>query len=314
MAENITNKDYITITDTKVMVGGKETTEYRGENIANVEFLPNYLKDIQKVVKREYGIAPTEMHVLASKTTGNYAMSGTPSAKHGKNAWVRFMLANGLQTPWVFNSSYSSASGCAGDCAAACGDLVQNAPAFRSGLFGSVADAIKQKSMNNKITDQDCIKITADGVTVDGESATTYRGEKIRWLKDLSGDFKDIQKIVKSEYGAAPIAMRVMSSETIGECAKPGNPSPKPGKNAWAQFVFANGIETPWVFRDSYSSASDCAGGCAGYCGRGVQRYSGFRSGVFGSVADKIKQKSMNNKITDQDCIKITADGVTVDG
>ena len=143
MADNITNKDYITITDTKVMVGGEETTKYRGENILNVKSLPSYLKDIQNIVKWEYGIAPTEMHVLSSKTTGNYARSGTPSATHGPNAWVRFMLANGRQTPWVFRYSSSSASICAGYCGTDCGNTVRNASDFRSGVFRSVADAIK---------------------------------------------------------------------------------------------------------------------------------------------------------------------------
>ena len=146
MADNITNKDYITITDKKVMVGGKETTKYRGENIVTVEFLPRYLKDIQKVVKREYGIAPIEMHALSSKTTGNYARSGTPSATHGPNAWVRFMFANGIKTPWVFTYSFSSASACAGFCAHYCGFDVRNLSGFRSDLFGSVADAIKSKN------------------------------------------------------------------------------------------------------------------------------------------------------------------------
>ena len=40
-----------------------------------------------------------------------------------------------------------------------------------------------------------------------------------------------------------------------------------------------------WVFSNSYSSASDCAANCASYCGNSVQGNSGFRSGVFGSVA-----------------------------
>lgn len=39
-----------------------------------------------------------------------------------------------------------------------------------------------------------------------------------------------------------------------------------------------------WVFRASYSSASECSGGCASYCGSTVRSRSDFRSGVFGSV------------------------------
>jgi len=145
--------------------------------------------------------------------------------------------------------------------------------------------------MNNKITDKDYITITENGVTVGGKPTTTYRGEDIWCVRSLPKIFKDIQQTVKKEYGAAPIAMRVMSSETNGEHAKPGNPSPKHGKNAWGQFVFANGIETRWVFTDSLSSASDCADNCASHCGLYVRDDSAFRSGVFGAIADAIKQQ-----------------------
>ena len=40
-----------------------------------------------------------------------------------------------------------------------------------------------------------------------------------------------------------------------------------------------------WVFSLSSSSASDCASYCAHYCGYDVRRNSGFRAGLFGSVA-----------------------------
>ena len=145
--------------------------------------------------------------------------------------------------------------------------------------------------MNNKITDKDYITITANGVTVGGMPTTTYRGEQIWCVEDLPRVFQDIQKIVQREYGAAPVEMRVMSSETNGKYAKPGTPSPKHGSNAWVQFVFANGIETRWVFLDSSSSASACAAYCANHCGNYVRANSDFRSGVFGSVADAIKPK-----------------------
>ena len=41
-----------------------------------------------------------------------------------------------------------------------------------------------------------------------------------------------------------------------------------------------------WVFRYSYSSASDCAVHCARGCGDAVRGYSDFRVGVFGAVAN----------------------------
>ena len=154
------------------------------------------------------------------------------------------------------------------------------------------------KTMVNKITNKDYIEITADGVTVGGKPAKTYRGEQIWCVGSLSADFREIQKIFQREYGAAPIAMRVMSSETRGKCAKIGNPSPKHGNNAWVSFVFANGIETRWVFAFSASSASDCAYYCAYRCGDGVRALSGFRSGVFGPHADAIKQQLQQTEKT----------------
>ena len=146
--------------------------------------------------------------------------------------------------------------------------------------------------MADNITNKDYITITDKTVMVGGKPTTAYRGRGIWWLKNLSNDFKKIQRIIQREYGAAPIAMRVMSSETNGEYASPGNPSPKHGKNAWVSFVFANGVETDWVFRYSSSSASDCAEDCAYYCGSNVRDDSVFRVGVFGAVANKIKQKA----------------------
>ena len=146
--------------------------------------------------------------------------------------------------------------------------------------------------MSKEITNKDYIEITANSVMVGGVPATTYRGENICLCDYLPEIFKDIQKIVQREYGAAPVEMRVMSSETNGEYYKPDTPSPNHGKNAWLQFIFANGIETDWMFSGSYLSASDCAVSCALYCGYHLRGYSVFRSGVFGSVADAIKPKT----------------------
>ena len=150
--------------------------------------------------------------------------------------------------------------------------------------------------MNNKITNKDYITITADGVTVGGVPATTYRGRNI-WQCDYLPDiFKDIQRIVQKKYGAAPVEMRVMSSETNGEYAEPGNPSPKHGSNDWVSFVFANGIKTRWVFRGSHSSASDCADLCAYDCGVYVRGLSEFRSVVFDTIKPKKPNKLSTKK------------------
>lgn len=154
--------------------------------------------------------------------------------------------------------------------------------------------------MISTITNQDYITITADGITVGGKPAKKYCGEKLWNRKNLPGIFQDIQQIVKREYGAAPIEIRVMSSETGGEYAKPGNPSPEHGKNAWFQLVFANGVETSWVFcGDAYSSVSDCARRCALECSNCVRFYSGYRSRVFGPIADAIKASAQPTEVSD---------------
>ena len=154
--------------------------------------------------------------------------------------------------------------------------------------------------MTNTITNKDYITITADGITVGGKPAKKYLGEEIWNHKNLPGIFRDIQQIVKREYGAAPIEMRVKSSETVSEYAKPGNPSPEHGKNAWFQFVFANGVETSWVFcEDAYSSVSDCAGRCALECSNCVRFYTGYRSRIFGPIADAIKSSAQLTEVSD---------------
>ena len=56
------------------------------------------------------------------------------------------------------------------------------------------------------------------------------------------------------------------------------------GKNCWCKMTHP--AVSRWVFRDSYSSASFCAVYCARDCGNHVRGDSGFRSGVFGSVAN----------------------------
>ena len=50
------------------------------------------------------------------------------------------MLYEPAVSLWVFNSSFSSTSGCASYCAYRCGYDVQGSSGFRAGLFGSVAN------------------------------------------------------------------------------------------------------------------------------------------------------------------------------
>ena len=144
----------------------------------------------------------------------------------------------------------------------------------------------------NFITPKDYVTIAANGVTVDGTPVTTYYGAKIRGLEFVPRDFKKIQEIVKHEYGIGLTAVRVMSSTTFGLYAMPGEPYPRPGNNTWVQCVFANGIESPWMFVQTHWSSAGCAEWCVPSCVECMLYKSDFRSSVFEHVTDIIKRKS----------------------
>ena len=61
----MTNADYITITDSKVMVGGKPTKTYLGEEIN----IPKDFREVQAIMNKEHDIVPIEMHVLVSNSS-----------------------------------------------------------------------------------------------------------------------------------------------------------------------------------------------------------------------------------------------------
>ena len=54
------------------------------------------------------------------------------------------------------------------------------------------------------------------------------------------------------------------------------------GEHCWCKMTHP--AASLWVFRNTFSSASDCASSCAYRCGYDVQAYSAMRSGLFGSV------------------------------
>ena len=86
------------------------------------------------------------------------------------------------------------------------------------------------------IPNTEYITINKDGVFVGEKPATKYRGEDICWLLGLQKKFADIQRLNKNV-----AELHVLSSETCGESAKPGNPSGKHGLNAWCRVKFENG-------------------------------------------------------------------------
>lgn len=147
------------------------------------------------------------------------------------------------------------------------------------------------------IPNTEYITVKANGIFVGGKPATTYRGKTICYSNDVRESFADIQ--ILNETVAE---LHVLSSETRGEYAEPGNPSGKHGLNAWCRVKFENGNLGAWVFADTYSSAAVCARYCAYLCAFGVCRNSAFRAAVFGLANDK--QNELTNALKDTDLSK----------
>lgn len=175
----MTINDYITITDSQVMVGGKPATTYRGRQISIVKVLPKHLKKIKQIIKQEYGVELTEMHALSSETRGKYKKPGNPSEKHGCWGWVRFVLANGNETPWVFLLGYDSSDTCASRCARTCDGLITISADFRSAVFGSFTSA--PKTAEKQITQNVANK--SDNIT---KLKTEIKSSKQKHLSQIS--------------------------------------------------------------------------------------------------------------------------------
>lgn len=137
---DIPNTEFITVKrDDKgrvgVFVGGKPATHYRGQEIYRIEYVQFVFEWMQK---KNPNIA--EFHIMSSKTNGEYAKTGNPSAEHGPSAWCRIVLKDGTTTDWVFHYTYGSAADCANACAYACAFSVRANASFRQALLGSAID------------------------------------------------------------------------------------------------------------------------------------------------------------------------------
>ena len=77
---------------------------------------------------------------VCNDTGGTFGVSSNNKQYEtgGKNCWCK--MTHPAVSRWVFRYSASSASDCAGLCAYRCGDYVRDSSAFRSGVFGSVAN------------------------------------------------------------------------------------------------------------------------------------------------------------------------------
>ena len=222
---------------------------------------------------------------MCSTTTGTQNQSGNPVDSKGANCWCQatgYKPGNSstVYAPaaprWVFHDTNGSASACANDCASYCGYNVRRSSAFRSGVFRPTYDFSKIGTSTN-----------GDSYTRT-ENTTTGKGN---W----SVNFTDLTVDGATVSGTSVISGISMCSTTTGTYANTGNPVDSNGANCWCQAtgykpgdsstVYSPGVSR-WVFRYTYSSASDCAGSCAYDCGRYVRNLSDFRSGVFGSTGN----------------------------
>lgn len=129
------------------------------------------------------------------------------------------------------------------------------------------------------------LTITADDITISGESTTEYNGNKIWSRNDCMEYIKDASDLFIKERGASLLELHVVQANNVA-----GNPIPDAnGTNAWLRCVFdVNGERriSPWIYYYTYGSVADCGSHCALYCGNCVRYYTSFRGSVFGSVGN----------------------------
>ncbi len=142
------------------------------------------------------------------------------------------------------------------------------------------------------IPNTEYITVNANGIFVGGKPATTYRGEKICNIDYVKRVFAWMQ-----EQNPNIAEFHIGAFESLGGCAKPGNPDGAFGPNAWYRVKYKNGNLGAWVFDLTYSSAADCAYYCASNCAYGVRPYASFRSAVFGKQNVNTMAKPQNPEL-----------------
>ena len=83
-------------------------------------------------------VAPTGV-MGSTKTSAGTPLDAVAGDLSGKYCWCK--MTHPMSSLWVFNGQSGDASACALYCTRDCGLRNQSGPAFRDGLFGSVAAA-----------------------------------------------------------------------------------------------------------------------------------------------------------------------------
>ncbi len=146
-----TDTEYITVKrgpdgNVGIFVGGKITTEYRGEPIFDIDFV----KDVFAWMQEQYPQIE-EFHTGAFSGRGKYCLAGDPALISGPHAWCRVKLKNSSLTPWFFNSSFRSYDLCANVCASKCAYAFFVDLRFRSALISLIDNP---KTTNNRLCEK----------------------------------------------------------------------------------------------------------------------------------------------------------------
>ena len=116
------------------------------------------------------------------------------------------------------------------------------------------------------IPDTAYMTINERGIFVGGKPAWFYRGQEIFGARYAMRVFADMQQKNKDV-----VEWHVISSETPGEVAKPGDPSLYPGRFAWMRVVLQRGIVGSWVCGyDEALSTDECACTCGAFCASNI--------------------------------------------
>ena len=123
----------------------------------------------------------------------------------------------------------------------------------------------------------DTITIMLDP-SVAGEGYSYNTAQSKWWTWFTYGTVRGISACLSSNYGKS-LGGYVADLHDNNELVVGGETN---GEHCWCKMTHP--AASLWVFRHTYSSASDCADLCANNCGYYVRYYSGMRSGLFGSV------------------------------
>jgi len=332
----MTDKDYITINEKGVFVGGQPATRYRGENIAELDRIQSSgFRRLKKYAKEKYNRDVSALHCLSSESRDGFAYQCPPSPNPGNNKWYRLEFADGSLSLWqcggAIKSEYPAREeDYAGYCACFCArDFIDAIPGR---LYRLKEDDFFTESYNPTIThgskdgtiihDNDYITINENGIFIGGVPTLFYRDSKIIYPEEAIETFKKIKNLVKTRNNLDVSEVHALSSETpvAGSFGGVGDPKPNHGRWLWYRVKFNDGSLSPWAYATDFigdRAAGVCAACCAFYVDSLL--YSGCYNTLFVERNTKIVKKdtqSVQNVapvVQQQMPVKSTNENIVVD-